>query len=246
MAESKSSWGQLVRVILSPVNAFAALAESGSWVPPFVASGVTGMVLALVSAPKAVEVTVATQMKVFAAMEAAGRMPQGQVNADQLATFTKIGVYLAGVFLPWIMPLLLGLLVGALLLAVSAAGKDGLSFGKLFGLGVWAYWPVALVQGLLQTAYTASMPVDQLALTSGQLRTSLAMLLPLTTHRGGAFALLSLVDVMTIWGAVLVGIGYAAFARKGGARAVMAGLVYYVAGAAWIMLQVYNFSRLPD
>jgi hypothetical protein len=200
-----NSFQRVIGVLFSPDATFASIARRPDWVVPLLLIMVFTLVNGFVTASRIDFAAPARE-----AMEQQKNVPPEQVDR---AVRMSVGV---GKVLKFVSPILavivLMIVSGVLLLAVRILGGEG-DYKQAFSATCYAWLP-NVIQGIVLTVIifarggTAINPQSLMTMV----RSNLAFLADMKTQPM-AFALLSSLDLFTIWVVVLLVIGFAYVAR---------------------------------
>jgi len=197
-APKPNSFQRIIGVLFSPNETFASIARQPDWVVPLVIILVLSLVGGLVFAQR-----VDFGAGIRDAMEQRGNVPQ-----DQIDRAVRIGTAAAKIFsycAPVVSLIILLIIAGVILLAFRVMGGEG-DFRQALSVTAYAWMP-GVIKSLLITIIVAVRNVSATELPT-VLRSNLAFLVSLKQNPL-LFALLSKLDVFTIWLLVLLIIGFA-------------------------------------
>lgn len=205
-AEPKpNSFQRIIGVLFSPDATFASIARRPDWVVPLVLI----LVLALANG-----ILVASRID-FGAPAREAMAQNKNMTQEQMDRAEKMSVGMGKVakFIGPVITIIVFLIIaGVLLLAVRLMGGEG-DFRQAFSVTVYAWIPnviqsIVFTIVILAKGATAINPQTFPTLV----RSNLAFLVDMKTQPM-AFALLSAFDIFTIWGVVLLIIGFAYVGR---------------------------------
>lgn len=209
----ESGFGRVISVLISPEKTFRSIAERPTWVVPLI---LLVLIFAAVGYEMGQRVDFEEQMR----QEMAGRGEQlSEEDLQQSVEFMeKFGKFL---FLaPAIFSPLIYLLISAVFLVAFRMAGSEITFGRSFSVFLYAMAPW-LVHGLLSLPLLLrqeTLDPEALERGGGVLMSSLAALAPEGSGKV-LLALLSSLDLFTIWALVLLIIGYRVVARVSTATA---------------------------
>lgn len=200
-----NSFERVIGVLFSPDATFASIARRPDWVVPLV----------LIMAFTFVNGFITASRIDFAAPAREAMEQQKNVSPEQVDRAVRMSVGI-GKVLKFISPILavivLMIVSGVLLLSVRILGGDG-DYKQAFSATCYAWLP-NVIQGIVLTVIifarggTAISPQSLMTM----MRSNLAFLADMKTQPM-AFALLSSLDLFTIWVVVLLVLGFAHLAR---------------------------------
>lgn len=213
---ASSPWASTLAILWQPGEVFGRLKERWVWFPAYAAAAAVG--LAAFFAFKDAALDVLLQQAVQQTLDSGGQLPPG--GEDIMRRFI-FGSMIAGQLLNGLVYGLLGALLG---LVVGLFVGGGLNFGQWFALLLWSLLPASLLGGplrfwLLSTG--AAGGLEQISFGPAAL----------VGPDHNLFVLLSAFDLFSIWTAVLIGIGYAAFTGRPGKAAATVGAVFFAVPA---------------
>jgi hypothetical protein len=207
-APKPNPFERIVGVLFSPNETFASIARQPDWVVPLVLMLVVSLIAGIVIGNRVDFASAARE-----AMEQKNIPPDRVESAVKMtAAISKVASYCAPIFS------VIGFLViaGVLLLAFRLFGGEG-NFKQAFSASVYAWIP-----GLLKSIITLvvlltrdSMSAEDLAIA---VRSNLGFLVSMKSNPM-AFAVLTSLDIFTIWVLILFSIGFAYVARVPKAKA---------------------------
>jgi len=202
--------------LFSPGETFASIARRPDWVVPLVLIVIVSYVgTALILPRMDWDAVISAQQEQMKAQ--GGNVPPEQ--AERVARFTKAGGQVFG----WVAPLffiLWYLLVAAvLLLAFRLAGGEG-GFKQAFSATLYAWMPLLLNSILVTVVAVLRHGLIDPTQMATMVKSNPAFLVDLKAQPV-LFALLSSIDVFTIWTVVLLIVGFAALSRSSKAKAAM-------------------------
>ena len=207
-APKPNPFERIAGVFFSPNETFASIARQPDWVVPLVLMLVVSLIAGIVIGQRVDFATAARE-----AMEQKNVPPDRVESAVKMtAAISKVASYCAPIFS------VIGFLViaGVLLLAFRLFGGEG-NFKQAFSVSVYAWMP-----GLLKSIITVpvlltreGMGAEDLAIA---VRSNLGFLVSMKSNPM-AFAVLTSLDIFTIWMLILFSIGFAYVARVSKAKA---------------------------
>jgi hypothetical protein len=207
-APKPNPFERIVGVLFSPNETFASIARQPDWVVPLVLMLVVSLFAGILIANRVDFASAARE-----AMEEKNIPPDRVESAVKMtAAISKVASYCAPIFS------VIGFLViaGVLLLAFRLFGGEG-TFKQAFSVSVYAWIP-----GLLKSIITLvvlltrdSMSAEDLAIA---VRSNLGFLVSMKSNPM-AFAVLTSLDIFTIWVLILFIIGFTYVARVSKAKA---------------------------
>src|SRR2546426_4679101 len=208
-APKPNPFERIVGVFFSPSETLASIARQPDWVVPLVLMLVVSLISGIVMANRVDFASAARD-----AMEQNKNIPPDRVESavKMSAAIGKVASYCAPIFS------IIGFLVisGVLLLAFRLFGGEG-NFKQAFSVSVYAWMP-----GLLKSIITlivllsrSGMGAEDLAIA---VRSNLGFLVSMKSNPM-AFAVLTSLDIFTIWVLILFSIGFAYVARVPKAKA---------------------------
>ena len=208
-AEPKpNSFARLVGALFSPNETFASIARRPDWVVPLLVIVIIGYVSTVVILPRMDWDGMASEQ----IEQVKAQNPN--VSQDQLDRAARIGPAFGKVF-GWIGPIF-GLIwylivAGVLLLVFRVAGGEG-TYSQAFSATLYAWVPL-VINGIVLTVVAAIRgSVNPLHMAT-LVKSNPAFLVD-SKAQPLLFALLSSLDVFTIWTIVLLIIGFAALSRS--------------------------------
>lgn len=201
-AEKPNSFQRIIGVLFSPNETFASIARQPDWVVPLVIILVVSMVSGIVFA----------QRVDFGAPMREAMEQNKNISAEQAERTIRIASAAAKVFsycAPVISLIFMLIIAGVLLLAFRVMGGEG-DFRQAFSVSAYAWMP-GILKSIIVTAIIAARGATATELPT-LLRSNLAFLVPLKQNPL-VFALLSKLDVFTIWILALMIIGFAFVSR---------------------------------
>ncbi len=207
-APKPNPFERIVGVLFSPNETFASIARQPDWLVPLALMLVISLLAGILIANRVDFASAARE-----AMEEKNIPPDRVESAVKMtAAISKVASYCAPIFS------VIGFLViaGVLLLAFRLFGGEG-TFKQAFSVSVYAWIP-----GLLKSIITLvvlltrdSMSAEDLAIA---VRSNLGFLVSMKSNPM-AFAVLTSLDIFTIWVLILFIIGFAYVARVSKAKA---------------------------
>ncbi len=214
-----SGFGRLISVFTSPGRTFASIAQRPTWIPP-----VLIVILISIAATAVVMPRMDMRSVIRQSIEDSGRnMTPEQIDmaVEQGAKFAKVGPIVGIVFQPIIF-VLIALIFWVLF---KLAGGD-FTFPVSFSVVTHGMLPGALAALLSIPVVMSRSTLSYEQVKTGSFLTSnLAAFAPAGTKHG-LLALLSSIDIFSIWSLILLIIGYRTVAKvsKGTAIGVVVGL----------------------
>lgn len=202
-------FARIVGVFFSPGQTFASIARKPDWLVPLI-------IILIVSIASAI---VIAQRVDFGAMVRQQMEQRKDLSPDQIERGARIagGVSKAIVYFSPLIAIATYIIIAAVLLLASRLfGGEG-GFKQAFSMTVYAWFP-DLVKGIILTIVVLSKGhLDPMQLATA-VRSNLGFLVD-AKAQPMSFALLSSIDLFTIWTVALFVIGFAAFSRLSKARA---------------------------
>jgi len=201
-APKPSSFQRIIGVLFSPNETFASIAKQPDWVVPLAIILVLSLVAGIIFAQR---IDFAGGMR--DAME-----QRGGASPDQIDRGVRVGAAIAKIFsycAPAVSLVILLIMAGILLLAFRVMGGEG-DFRQAFSVTCYA-WMVEVIKSCLVTIIILVRNVSMTELPT-VLRSNLAFLVPMKDNPL-LFALLSKIDIFTIWFLILLIIGFAFVSR---------------------------------
>src|SRR3954452_15071189 len=207
-----NSFQRIIGVLFSPDSTFASIARRPDWVLPLALLLITSLAAGVIMAPR-VDFASATRE----AMEQNKNMSQEQIDraARMTSSIAKVMTYLSPVLS------LIGLLIiaGILLLAFRLFGGEG-DYKQAFSVTCYASVPTiikSVVTLIIIVVRGGIVPAQALATI---VRSNLGFLADMKTNPM-AFALLSSIDIFSIWFLALLIIGFAYVSRLSKAKSAV-------------------------
>jgi hypothetical protein len=207
-----NSFQRIIGVLFSPDATFASIARRPDWVLPLVLLLITSLAAGVIMAPR-IDFGAATRE----AMEQNKNVSQDQVDraVKMTTSIAKVMTYLSPVLS------LIGLLIiaGILLLAFRLFGGEG-DYKQAFSVTCYASIPSIIktvITLIIIVAKGGILPAQMLAT---MVRSNLGFLADMKTNPM-AFALLSSIDIFSIWFLVLLIIGFAYVSRLSKAKSAV-------------------------
>jgi hypothetical protein len=206
-APKPNPFERIVGVLFSPNETFASIARQPDWVIPLMLMLVVSLIAGILMAQR-VDFTSAARE----AMEEKNIPPDRVESAVKMtAAISRVASYCAPIFS------VIGFLViaGVLLLAFRLFGGEG-NFKQAFSVSVYAWMP-ALLKSIITLAVLLtreSMGAEDLAIA---VRSNLGFLVSMKSNPM-AFAVLTSLDIFTVWVLILFSIGFAYVARVSKAK----------------------------
>jgi hypothetical protein len=223
-----SAWGRLVGVLVSPVKTFESIARRPTWGVAFVVL----VVLAAASGVLAWQRVDSQQMRESTREQVAARgQALNDEQLDQAVKFTQIVGYGCSAAMPAIAYLIAALaLWGAFKVAGGEIGFPGSLAVTVHGMMPWGVAALLAVPVVL-----ARGTVDYDQLRAGIMLASSAAALAPADASQVTLAVLSSLDVFSLWTIVLLAIGFAAAARVSRAKAAITVTVLWL---LWVVVKV--------
>ena len=202
-------FARMAGVFFSPVQTFASIARKPDWAVPLILILLVSIASATVMAQRVDFMSAMRQQ-----MEQRKDLSPEQIErAEKMgAAFSKTIIY----FSPVIALITYLVIAAVLLLASRLFGGEG-TFKQAFSTTVYAWLP-DLVKGIILTiAIAAKGNVDVVQMATA-VRSNLGFLVDMKAQPM-SFALLSSLDVFSLWTLALFVVGFAAFSRLSKARA---------------------------
>jgi len=235
-AEAKPNFfARVGGVLFSPTPTFESIARRPDILVPLLVIAAISLVTGILVAQNVDFVALAREamdMQTEAAGKQAAPPEQAERAVKFMAGFMKATAYGSPVFTL----VIFGIIAGVLLLAFRMFGGEG-NFKQAFSITLYAWIPM-LIKGILATIVLTTRDNITMIDLQNPVRSNLAFLIDFKTQPF-TFALLSSIDVFTIWALVLFIIGFSVMSRLSRAKsavivlsfwAVM--LLFKVAGAA--------------
>jgi len=207
-----NSFQRIIGVLFSPDSTFASIARRPDWVVPLVLLLVISLAAGIIMAPR-VDFASATRE----AMEQNKNIPQERIESTvkMTASIAKVMTYLSPVLS------LIGLLIiaGILLLAFRLFGGEG-DYKQAFSVTCYSSVPTiikSVVTLIIIVARGGMVPAQTLATL---VRSNLGFLVDMKTNPV-AFALLSSIDIFSIWFLALLIIGFSYVSRLSKAKSAV-------------------------
>jgi hypothetical protein len=220
----QSSFARIVGVIVSPESTFQSIARRPDWVVPLVLWMLLSLISGIVIAQK-IDFGAAAREQI----EAQKNVPPDQVDrAVRMAgAIGKVFAYTAPI---WAAIIFL-IIAGVLLLAFRLFGGAG-TFSQAFSVTLYA-WVPNIIQGCIALILILVKPAVSAEGLRTLVRSNLGFLADFKTNPM-AFALLSSLDIFTIWTVILLIIGFAIISRTSKGKA--AGIVI----SLWIITVLFK------
>lgn len=198
-APKPSGFERIIGVLMSPSETFASIARQPDWIAPLVIIMIVALAGGILVAQR-----VDFGSAVREAMEERGNVPQAQVDSAVKITsaVSKIAAYCS----PLLSVLILMIIAAVMLLAFRLMGGEG-DFRQAFSTTVYAWMPSVIKSIVVTIILAAKGEVSALDLAT-LVRSNLGFLVGLKEHPV-LFALLTSVDIFTIWTLALFIIGFA-------------------------------------
>lgn len=186
-------WGALIRIFVSPVDAFALIRERAPWLPPY-------LMLGLIAA-----VTVLVGFSLAGDLIGEAMMAPELEEAAQFASGLMTAVAVMGAAFAFIGPAIAGLIFALLLFLSGLIFDNKANFSQLFSLAGYAEMPAFLsgLVGLIAIFVSPEYGVS-LNLTASAFLPAGPLGVP---EPGIAMTILSMISPFTIWTWVLVALG---------------------------------------
>ncbi|HXG59463.1 MAG TPA: Yip1 family protein [Thermoanaerobaculia bacterium] len=225
-------------VLTSPGETFESIARRPDVLVPLLLilglSFVTGIIVA-----RTVDFTAVAREAMEANPQAAGLPPeQAERSLRFMANLWKVLAYASPLF----SLIMFAVIAGVLSIAFRLFGGEG-TYKQAFSVTLYSWLPM-LIKGIIATAVFSSRRSVTMAELQNPVRSNLAFLVDFDT-RPVAFAILSSVDVFTIWTLVLFVIGFAAISKCSRAKSAaivvslwLVMLLFKVGGAAMQAMRI--------
>lgn len=197
-APAPNSFQRVIGVLFSPNDTFASIARQPDWVVPLALILVVSLIAGIVFA----------QRVDFGAPIREAIEQNKNATPEQADRAVRIGSAAAKIFsycAPAVSLIFLLIISGFLLLAFRVMGGEG-DFRQAFSVTCYSWMP-GLIKSIITTAIVAARSASAMDLPT-LLRSNLAFLVPLKQNPL-MFALLSKLDVFSIWMIALLVIGFA-------------------------------------
>ena len=213
-AEPKpNSFERIVGVLIAPNETFSSIARTPDWVVPLVLILVVSLISGIVIAQR-VDFAAAAREQ----MEQKGNMSSDQIDSSvrMVGAISKVAAYCAPIF----SIIFLLIIAAAMLLAFRLFGGEN-NFKQSFAVSVYAWMP-GLVKSIISLPIILSrdtVPAQDLAII---VYSNLGFLVDMKTNPM-AFAVLTSLDVFTIWILILyiIGFSYASHLSKAKSAAII-------------------------
>jgi hypothetical protein len=207
-----SPFQRIIGVIFSPDATFASIAKRPDWVVPLLFLLITSLAAGIIMAPR-IDFGSATRE----AMEQQKNVPQEQIEKAVRLTnsFGKVATYLAPVF----SLIILLIVAGVLLLAFRLFGGEG-DFKQAFSVTCYASIPTIIKSVVTLAIILAKGGIIPAQALATLVRSNLGFLADYKASPM-AFALLTSIDIFSIWFLVLMIIGFAYLARVSKAKSAV-------------------------
>ena len=214
-AEPKPNpFARMIGALFSPNETFASIARRPDWVVPLLVIVLIGYVSTFLIMPRMDwDAIVAMQEEQIKAKNP--NMSQEQL--EQVEKMTKAGGKVFGWVAPVIAVIWYVIVALVLLLAFRLLGGEG-TFGKAFSATLYAWMPSVLNGIVLTIVIVARGGLVDPTQMATVVKSNPAFLVDMKAQPV-LFALLSSIDVFTIWTVVLLIIGFAALSRVSKAKA---------------------------
>lgn len=214
-AEPKPNpFARMIGVLISPNETFASIARRPDWVVPLLAIVLIGYVSTFLVMPR-------MDWDAMAAMQEeqmrAKKPDMSQEQLDQMGKMTKAGGKVLGWVLPVIFVIWYLLVAGVLLLTFRLLGGEG-TFKKAFSSTLYAWIPMVLGSIVGTIVIVARDGMFDPSQAATLVKSNPAFLVDMKANPV-LFALLSSLDIFTIWMVVLLIIGFAALSRTSKTKA---------------------------
>lgn len=236
MAESASQVGHLVNIITAPSSVFSSLKQRPHILFPLIlltalSVAAIGIYYSLVDYPWAIDQMVAAKGETMSSSEQ-------QALRNDFASMPKsvlAGSSIAGAAI--IMPLMLTLLASYLLLINKLVDKQSLGFKHWFALACWTSIP-AIFTSLASLANILLSDHGQVAFDAVNPLNLNGLLFHISSGKAMA-APLTAIDPFTLWGLVLLTLGYRQWTNSSlASSAIIACAPTVVIYGAWILVAV--------
>lgn len=200
-----SAWGRLLSVLIAPARTFAAIGERPTWAVPLVVLTLLGATTVWVTFSR-----VAPAELMRSVVEESGRNLPPELDAERLHAMSRT----AGVVGAAVMGALAYLATAGILLVVLRLAGSEIDFRRSLSVTLHGFAPFALAAllGLPVALGRESISLDELQGGGGLLLSHLGFLAGDDTGKV-VHALLTSVDLFSIWTIVLLAIGYSIVGR---------------------------------
>jgi hypothetical protein len=207
-APKPNSFERIVGVLIAPSETFSSIARTPDWVVPLVLILVVSLISGIVMAQR-VDFASAVREQ----MEQNKNISPDQVDRSvrMVSAFSKVAAYCAPIF----SIIFLLIIAAVLLMAFRLFGGEN-NFKQSFSVSVYAWMP-GLVKGIISLVVILareSVSAQDLAII---VRSNLGFLVDMKTNPM-AFAVLTSLDVFTIWILILYTIGFTYASRLSKAK----------------------------
>jgi hypothetical protein len=207
-------FARMIGVLFSPSETFASIARRPDWVVPLLTIVLLGYATTFFIMPRLDwDAVVAMQEEQIKAKNP----NMSQEDLDRVERMTKAG----GKVFAWVAPVVFVLwyllVAGVLLLAFRLLGGQG-TFGQAFSATLYAWMPLVLNGIILTIVAVARGGLIDPTQMATLVKSNPAFLVNMKAQPV-LFALLSSIDIFTIWTVVLLTIGFAALSRVSKAKA---------------------------
>lgn len=207
-------FARIIGMLVSPNGTFASIARRPDWVVPLLVIVLIGYVNTFLIMPRMDwDAIVAMQEEQIRAKNP--NMSQEQL--EQMGRMTKAGGKVFGWVVPVLSVIWYVIVAAVLLLAFRLLGGEG-TFGKAFSATLYAWMPL-VVNGIIVTivAVMRGGLIDPTQMAT-LVKSNPAFLVDMKAQPV-LFALLSSIDIFTIWTVALLIIGFAAMSKVSKAKA---------------------------
>jgi membrane protein, antimicrobial resistance system len=220
-----SSIGRVLGVFFSPVRTFAAIARRPTWLAPLLLWTIVSAAVTFLVLPK-----IDYEVLIRERMEKSGQTVSEERLQSIVETQARIGKYVGGVW-GTLTPAFLSLLLAAIYLGIFKAFGWDMKFRQAFGVTTHAFLPAVLGTLVAAPVIAQRDRIDPRGM-SDLVRSNLGFLAS-REENPALHALLSSIDIFSIWVMALLVIGFseAAGVSRGKAATVVVSLwVLYVLG----------------
>lgn len=207
-----NSFQRIIGVLFSPDATFASIARKPDWVVPLVLLLIVSLAAGVIMAPR-IDFGSATRE----AMEQNKNMKQEQIDraVKMTSSIAKVMTYLSPVLS------LIGLLIisGVLLLAFRLFGGEG-DFKQAFSVVCYSSIPTIIKSVVTLIIIVVKGGIIPATMLATLVRSNLGFLVDMKTNPM-AFALLSSIDIFSIWFLALLIIGFAYVSRLSKAKSAV-------------------------
>ena len=218
-APSKSSFARIVGVLFNPVETFADIARRPDILIPLVVVVVISILSSIVVMPR-----VDFESAIREQMADSG----GDMSADDQERMVRFGTAMAKAFgyaAPLLNIIFFAIIAGVLLLTFRLLGGEG-TYKQALSVTIYAWFPLLIqgILGLIILLAKGSVPAEQLP---NLVMSNFGFLVNMKENPV-AFAVLSSLDLFTIWTLALYIIGFAFVARVSRAKAAAIVLTFWI------------------